>query len=527
LKESIPSFLIPQSSPQAAFEKFGLRPRGAGRGAWSDAAYAGLSPSARFRNALEELGGLYAAFGLFLCWRADLLRPDFLGRLRQLQAAPPPIETAEFARILSGELGEAGMTLAQNLEARPCWNTLARCAYRTQYQGRGIVAQVARDPIPDSAFQEFEAGVGLLEEEDLKLAVKPETLASFREWMRLTDSPDRERSYLEALASAREKTMTQYPVMIPAISSGRVLCLEWVEGASVASLIAAGSAQAAECIAECVLEQICTIAAVDGDFDPESMVVTQAGKLVLRRANRLVAIPPFQTRHALKYVSGVLASNGAAAAHMLVKMASSRQGLSLENRLRDELSNLEPELKINLQFPPSAAIFEDNWRALTRIGAEKPLFLDILHRNLVAAGYWNAETAPAALPMRDFLAEAQWPVLGRMLRTRLAELATREAASDWFIGSGLLFFESLRQLNHLAEGLRENDLSLGVDLQREDDPSKVHERIRSGILIGMLLVVFLACLRFAVSAEGAWSVVLSACAGVAGFALFWFVSRFD
>ena len=527
MKETIPSFLVPRSSPQAAFEKFGLRPRGAGRAASSDVAYAGLSPAARFRNALEELGGLYAAFGLFLCWRADLLRPEFLGRLRQLQVDPPPIEIAEFTRILASELGEAGVTLAQNLETRPCWNTLARCAYRTQYQGRGIVAQVARDPIPDSAFEAFDEGIRLLEEDGLKLAVMPETLASFREWMRLTDSPDRERSYLEAVNSARAKTMTQYPVLIPAISSGRVLCLEWVDGATVASLIAAGSAPAAERVAECVLEQICTVSAVDGDFDPESMVVTQAGKLVLRRANRLVSIPPFQTRHSLKYVSGVLASNGAAAAQMLVKLASSRNGLSLENRLRDELSNLEPELKINLQFPPSASIFEDNWRALTRIGAEKPLFLDILHRNLIAAGYWNAETAPATLPVRDFLAEAQWPVLGRMLRTRLGELATREAASDWFIGSGLLFFESIRQFNHLAEGLRENDLSMGVDLQREDDTSKVHERIRSGILIGMLLVVFLACLRFAVSAEGAWSAVLSGFAIVAGLALFWFVSRFD
>ena len=48
---------------------------------------------------------------------------------------------------------------------------------------------------------------------------------------------------------------------------------------------------------------------------------------------------------------------------------------------------------MNLQFPPSAAIFEGNWRALARTGAEKPLFLDIMHRNLIAVGYWNAESS--------------------------------------------------------------------------------------------------------------------------------------
>jgi len=154
-----------------------------------------------------------------------------------------------------------------------------------------------------------------------------------------------------------------------------------------------------------------------------------------------------------------------------------------------------------------------------------------MHRNLIAVGYWNAETAaPPGAATRsgsDFIAEAQWPVLGRMLRTRLGELVSRETASDWFIGSGLLFFESLRQVNRMAEGLRENDLSLGVDLQRDEDSAKIHQRIRLGILIGMLLVVFIACLRYAVSAEGAWSAALSAVAVATGFALFWFVSRFD
>src|SRR5262249_44137577 len=130
-------------------------------------------------------------------------------------------------------------------------------------------------------------------------------------------------------------------------------------------------------------------------------------------------------------------------------------------------------------------------------------------------------------PASDFIADAQWPVLGRVLRTRLGEMVSRETASDWFIGSGMLFFESLRQMNRFGEGLRENDLSLGVYLQREDDSTKARQRIRSGILIGMLLIVFLACLRFAVSAEGVVSAVLSAGAGAAGFALFWFVARFD
>jgi len=353
----------------------------------------------------------------FLCWRADLLRTDYLGRLRHVQVSVSPIPASDVARTLSAELGGNGDALAQGLEREPCWNTLARCAYRTQHQGRTVAVQVARDPIPAAAFDSFEAGVLLIEEEQARKALGAATLARFREWMRLSDSPARERAYLEALASIREKTLVQYPVLIPEISTERVLCLEWVEGESVASQIAQGSARAVQRASECVLEQFCTIAAVDGDFDPESMVLTPTGRLALRRANRMVAIPPPLAHAGLKYISAVLASNAPAAAHMLAKLCDGVIA-NLESRLLDELSNLEPELKVNLQFPPSAAIFEGNWRALTRTGVEKPLFRDIMHRNLIAAGYWNAETLAPPAPVAGVIAEAQWPVLDPVGRVR-------------------------------------------------------------------------------------------------------------
>jgi hypothetical protein len=247
----------------------------------------------------------------------------------------------------------------------------------------------------------------------------------------------------------------------------------------------------------------------------------------VRRANRLIALPAPLTHACLKYLAAVLASNAAAAAHSLVLLSSGRPSLHAETKLLDELSNLEPELKINLRFPAAAALFEGNWRALRRCGVDSPLFVDMMHRNLVAVGYWNAETAALTGLAEDAIAEAQWPVLSGVLRTRLGEMMTRETASDWVLGSGLLFFEFMRQANRMAEGLRENDFSLGVDLEQDGDTRAVHRRIRLGVLIGMLLIVFIGCLRYAAQTSGAWPGVLSAVAAASGFALFWFVSRFE
>src|SRR5262249_55747942 len=255
-------------------------------------------------------------------------------------------------------------------------------------------------------------------------AMRPATLAHFREWMRLSDSPSRERAYLDTLHTLREKTLAQYPALIPELSTERVVCFEWVEGESLGPLIAKGTPAAVQRVAEYVLEQFCTIAAVDGDFDPDSMALTPSGHLAVRRINRMVAIPPSLAPAGLKYMSSVLASNAPAAAHMLAKLSGGAV-TNLETRLLDELSNLEPELKGDWQSPVGGGTWEGNGRALAGAGAQNPLFLDTMHRTLIAVGYWNAEPPAPPAPASDFIADAQWPVLGRVLRTRLGEMVSR------------------------------------------------------------------------------------------------------
>ena len=48
-------------------------------------------------------------------------------------------------------------------------------------------------------------GIRLIEDQKVRDALSPAVLARFREWMRITDSPTRERAYIEALQSVREK----------------------------------------------------------------------------------------------------------------------------------------------------------------------------------------------------------------------------------------------------------------------------------------------------------------------------------
>ncbi len=473
---------------------------------------------------MEELGGLYACFAQFLCWRADLLRSDYLGHLRTVRVEAPPAERGRVIRALE-DFGEPGAALADTLELKPCWNTFSRYAFRGTLGERTVAVEAARSPFEPDEFAGFESGIRLLNEEGVRLAITPEVLAQFRQWCDLDRNLDRERSYLNTLNSGRLKSNVQHPVVIEAFSSDRVLCLSWVEGEPAGPMIARGSVTAVRKVTEGVLEQICMLSVIDGEFDPDSIVITPEGKMGLRRACRYVAIPPSQAATTLKYISGVLARNSSTAAHALSRLAHGRAGGQLEPDLLEALSDLEPELKINMQFPRSASIFEGNWRALSRVQSARPLFLDLMHRNLIALGYWNAETA-AVTAESDMVAEAQWPVIGRLLRARMRDLATREMASEWFLGSGLLFFEGLRQVNRLADEFRENDLSIGVDTQETSDSSAPQNRVvRSAIIIGMLLIVFLVSVRWAAALPAPYSAALSVVAGGAGIGLFWAVSR--
>jgi len=451
---------------------------------------------------------LSGAFAVFLTYRSDVLRAGQVAGLRTRRANTLP--AIAFAA--------AGVAL----EATPCWSTASTCAYKGQWNGRTVVLQATRDPIGTSDWAGFDKRV----REEFTGAIEPERsgqlLAQFREWMALGNDPVRERAYLEAIASLEGKVAAGYPKVVPELCGGKVLAWEWVEGEPVSRLLAQGSKQAAGQLAELVLEQILTLNVIDAELDLDQ-IVSAGGRLVVRRANRLVAVPAPQVRTAMRYVAAVLSGNSPVAARALLKLAWGRDAAGqLESKLVDELAHLTPELKGRYRFPPSAAVFESNWRALARLNGSAPLFLDSMHRNLIAVGYWNSEI----LPGTDAIADSQPAVLGRLARQRLGNLFDRQTIGEWVGGSGLLVFETFRQMSRFADEFRENELAVGVDARGgEEDPAGGNQVVRQWILAVVLFVVFAVAVRWAAMAPAPWA---AACAGIAIAAaggLFWSVAR--
>ena len=116
--------------------------------------------------------------------------------------------------------------------AAPVWNTLSRTAYLSRFRKQAVIVQVARDPIGDEVFRQFEKGVRSLGRPELAGIVAPALLSQFREYIRNGESLARERSFLEVLSHHLGETLAEYPALIPELCAATILCWPGDRGAS-------------------------------------------------------------------------------------------------------------------------------------------------------------------------------------------------------------------------------------------------------------------------------------------------------
>lgn len=472
---------------------------------------------------------MYLAFARFLLWRADLLPAEFLNALRELGEFPPvPRDTV--VALLQRELGDAGEELIWQMEDKPVWSTLSRTAYLSWHRGQIVVVQVAREPVSDTALRDFEAGIAALGHPDLRHLTSPRILRDFRQWLRNGESMERERSYLEVLGRSRGSTLVDYPELIPEISTNRVLCWPWVEGEPVSAMIQRGVVDAVTKVAEAVLEQYFSLAIVDADLQLDSIVTpTGANRLTIRQIGRPISVPPPAVNLGMKYVAAVLEGNASMTVQTLLTMAVGQSTADLESELLNLMSGVEPELKVHAWYPGSAAALESNWRALARLHVtrQRPLYLDCLHRNLIAVGYWTGDAVSAGGNHVDTITEAQWPVLDRVLRINASQFLDAAAVKEWSVGLGLLTVGAMREANRLAEELRDNNLTWEVKSAEPDlhEDDKTGPPLRIVLSAGALLVALLVLLRWgsALRTPAPGLIPVLALCALAG--LFWTVSK--
>ncbi len=481
-----------------------------------------VSPFCEF---LREQGGIHLWFAEFLKWRSDLLRSGTLLGLQSLPAPSWSMSREEARVVVQAEFGDADSLLSNSLSASPCWSSGFNCAYRARADNRDVVFQFNRPAFHSAEFAALERSLARWKDEALEGRLGPEVMSQFLEWTRAGAAPSSGRRLLEAAREYSGSALTAFPEPIVRLCSDRVLGYAWLEGQPLDELLAGGHAEALQKWFETTLEQLCLFSVVDADGLVENLVVTPEGRIGLRFPPRFIAIPAVHVRRMLKYLSSVFAGNVPAGAHALLKLSGSETADDV--RMLDALASVEPDLKVNLAFPVSAGQFENQWRALAVLQPARPLFLDCLHRNLIAAGYAASKRQVDGDPLE----QAHWPVLGRLLRSRTGDLLTRESASDWLLGSGLLMVEAMQQIGRLAEDFRDDDVSLRVNLASsgsEDVGQRSADRSAALLIIGgFLLAVLVLSLRWGFALSGPLGGTAAVCGVLAAVGLFLVVSHIE
>jgi len=114
----------------------------------------------RLREALEELGPTFCKLGQILSTRPDLLPPEFITELAQLQDHVPPLSEEQVVQVMEQELGVPWEDVFDHVESEPlAAGTIAQVHRAVMANGAKAVIKVQR---PD-ARELIEQDLGLLE----------------------------------------------------------------------------------------------------------------------------------------------------------------------------------------------------------------------------------------------------------------------------------------------------------------------------------------------------------------------------
>ena len=499
----------------ALWEKYGLAAPGWFRSHAEGPDAVRLSRATRLCRALEEGGGLFANFGQFLSGRADLLPSAYLYELRKSRLP----ENRSLRLFLQGEQSDR--------ISGPEWIRSAPGseAFYASYQGRRIVIEAyTQEPgvVFDKSWENFSRSIRVLAAGPEEPITRASVLIEFREWLRLHADIERKRSILTNLHRKSVESVSRFPRLIPELQSPSWLVYEAMEGAPVdqdASPEPTRRNANLEVFSEGILEQALLFSLVDADGQMENYLLLSDGTLGFRVLPAWHPIPAEWHHEIHQYLTASSSGNTKKALQMLCRISSGRETHTREQELLNHLSSLQPELKLEGVTPESITMLENYWRALALSSLDPPLFLQLFHRNLILLGQYNERIAPST----DLIAEALWPVSGRVLRFQFGEILSisDEEEKNWIFSASLLFLAAARQVTVALERLRDDrrDVTASVDFKHDAfRQSQLNRRTASLVRSAIALGLFLFSLQLALSSTVDPSPLLAKAAATAAAA---------
>ncbi|HVT01745.1 MAG TPA: AarF/ABC1/UbiB kinase family protein [Thermoanaerobaculia bacterium] len=303
-----------------------------------------------FTAALSEMGPTYVKFGQILSTRPDIVPPEYICELEELQDQVEPFSYAEVEAIVEKELNAKVSKAFGSFEQAPlAAASLGQVHRATLREGQEIVVKVQRPNIRETIEQDLDVFA--------EIAVFLESHSAVAQKMSLTETvKEMRRTILTELNYTQEasvmenfrKSLAEYPeIVIPEVihdySTPRLLTTEYISGKKVSKLsplelIDHDYAPLATVLTRAYLKQIC----VDGFWhsDPHpGNVFLRDGQLVLLDFGMVSRISREFQDQVIKLLLSVTENRGRDVAEVCMKVGSIQEGFD-RNKFIKEISQL-------------------------------------------------------------------------------------------------------------------------------------------------------------------------------------------
>ncbi|MBV9494591.1 MAG: AarF/ABC1/UbiB kinase family protein [Acidobacteria bacterium] len=225
-----------------------------------------------FAKALKEMGPTYVKFGQVLSTRPDVVPPEYIAALEQLQDSLEPFSFAEVEKTVEEELGIRISKAFESFDSTPLAAASLGQAHRAVLRdGREVVVKVQRPNVRDQVRKDLEvfSDIATTLEEHTELGRKMNLVGAIEQARIILMT---ELNYLQEARNAelfRENLKAFPEIYVPTVvhdySSSRVLTTELVKGRKVSKLtplafVEGDYANLAAVLTRAYLKQIC----VDG-----------------------------------------------------------------------------------------------------------------------------------------------------------------------------------------------------------------------------------------------------------------------
>ncbi|KYH31450.1 ABC1 kinase family protein [Neomoorella mulderi] len=477
-----------------------------------------ISPGARLRLALAELGPTFIKLGQILSTRPDLLPPEIIAELARLQDRVPPFPFAEVKQTVEKELGQPLEQLFHEFDPEPLAAASIGQVHRaTLPEGDQVIVKVQRPGIAEQVRVDLEILFDLA-----RLAQRHTAYGQIYDFTRMVEEfaramegeldYTREGRYADRL---RENLAGNAQVYIPAVywdyTTVRVLTQEYVEAVKLNDLEEIDRRgydrrRIAINLARAIYQQVLVDGFFHGDPHPGNLAVLPGEVIVFMDFGLMGVLSEERQEQFVNLMLGIIRRRSQDVLRTLLAMGVVPDGVNRAalkhdiEILRDRYYHL-PLSQISL-----GRAVEELLQLAFKYRLRLPPELTMLAKTLITLEGLTRELDPTLE-----LAELAEPYGRELLRRRFSAGALWQALVDNLSLTWEILQHLPRQLQHIVEMLERGELTLKIELLNLRSLVRQIDRIINKLTMSVVLLAFSIIMA---------SLIISTALGAPGNSLF-------